>query len=536
MKRIKSKLMRTRKDSIERVFIEDKNLTKTNFEIGQKYTYNINFEAKVVTIKAKNNLVSCEDKKVKVSSKYNKNDNSFIPVVDIRHPDIRKVFEGVKECLVEVFEDEIIVCPNVADNNKNIINTSKSSKIVDFFKFNKKKKEVKYIIDKNNLDIYLKKVSGNDIIMNQISMFDLGYTLSSDSETQECYSEIRKSESSKKELDRAILTSALLKDFTYLELFAGSGIGGLALDNHGATNIGYSEVDKHAIKNYEANFPGRTNWGDITKIDTSKLPFFDILIGGSPCQDICIMKKVWFEDKKVEGLNGSESSLFFNYVNILNERKPKWFIFENVQNLLKSNDGEDFKVVKELFEANYNIKWEVLNTADYGIPQTRRRLYIVGQRKDLGDFDFKFPNKLSLNMTMQDLLEEEVADKYFLTEKMKEYVLKEGTGNFKQKPETDLKIARPLTQSMHKCHRAGTDNYITVPDKYPLGKSNLRKLLPIECARLQGILDDSYKFVVSDTQAYRLMGNAMSLNVVSLIAQKLGMFIKRQFGIGYNFA
>ena len=128
MKLIKSKLMRTRKDSIERVFIEDKKLLKTNFEIGQKYTYNINFETKVVTIKANNDLVSCNDKKVKVSSKQNKDDSSFISVVDIRHPNIRKVFKGVRECLVEVFEDKIIICPNT-DYNNNVLSTGKSSKI-----------------------------------------------------------------------------------------------------------------------------------------------------------------------------------------------------------------------------------------------------------------------------------------------------------------------------------------------------------------------------------------------------------------------
>lgn len=139
MKLIKSKLMRTRKDSIERVFIEDKKLLKTNFEIGQKYTYNINFETKVVTIRANNDLVYCNDKKVKVSSKQNKDDNSFIPIVDIRHPNIRKVFEGVKECLVEVFEDKIIICPNT-DYNNNVLSTGKSSKILDFFKLNKRKK------------------------------------------------------------------------------------------------------------------------------------------------------------------------------------------------------------------------------------------------------------------------------------------------------------------------------------------------------------------------------------------------------------
>lgn len=535
-KLIKLKHMKTRKQSIKRIFIEDKEITNTNFAVGEKYIYNIDFTNKKVVIKSIQ--PTCNDKnKVKVSFKNKKNNDSIIPIIDIKNPNIQKVFDGVQECIVELFEDEIIVYPKASEDSATITtkSSSKLSNIVDFFKFFNKQKATKYVVERKSIDVLLKKASGGDICDNQISMFDLGFSIAEDIESQTCYAEISKADKLKDDLNKAVITSALLKDLTYFELFAGSGIGGMALDNHGATNVGYAEIDKHAIQNYNANFPNRVNFGDITKIQSADIPNFNILIGGSPCQDISIMKKIWNENKEVEGLKGSESSLFFEYIRILNDKKPEWFIFENVQNLLHSNNGDDFALVKELFEENYNIKWEVLNTADYGVPQTRRRLYIVGQRIDLGEFDFKFPTKIPLNMTMQDLLEDEIQDKYFLSEKMKEYVLKEGTGNFKQKPETDLQVARPLTQSMHKCHRAGTDNYITVPVGYPVGKSNLRKLLPIECARLQGVLNDTYKFVVSDTQAYRLMGNAMSLNVVSLIAKKLGMCIKGQFGIGFEF-
>lgn len=311
---------------------------------------------------------------------------------------------------------------------------------------------------------------------------------------------------------------------TYFETFAGSGIGGMALDKNGFECIGYSEVDKYAIQNYDENFPNRKNYGDITKINTDELPNFDLLIGGSPCQNISIMRKTWTEDRQVEGLKGSESRLFFDYVRVLNEKLPKWFIFENVRNLLKSNNGEDWEVVKEMFEENYNIKYQVMNTADYGIPHTRRRLYVVGQRKDLGEFNYGFPQPTGCNLIVQCILQSQVDDKYYLSEKMYNTVMSWGTGGWHAKPEADMKIARPLTATMHKMHRASTDNYYHTEYK-PKGKTNLRRLTPRECAMLQG-LSNTYKFVVSDTQAYRLMGNAMSLNVVDAIVEKLVKYIK----------
>jgi len=311
----------------------------------------------------------------------------------------------------------------------------------------------------------------------------------------------------------------------YFELFAGTGIGGIALDNIDCENVGYSEFDSFAIRNYDANFPNRINYGDITKINEKTLPNFDILIGGSPCQNISIMRKTWSENKQVEGLEGSESKLFFDYIRILNEKLPKWFIFENVKNLLSSNDGEDWQIVKEMFETNYNIKYQLVNTSEYGIPHTRRRIYIIGQRKDLGEFNFEFPKPVELKLIAQDLLEPQVDDKYYLTEKMSKTVLSRGTGGWDANPETDMKIARPLCATLFKMHRASQDNYYHTEYK-PVDKTNLRRLTPRECARLQG-LPDTYKIAVSDTQAYRLFGNAMSLNVVQAIVNKLYLYIDK---------
>lgn len=311
----------------------------------------------------------------------------------------------------------------------------------------------------------------------------------------------------------------------YFELFAGTGIGGIALDRNGFKNVGYSEVDNYAIKNYEANFPNRINYGDITQINENELPDFDLLIGGSPCQNISIMRRTWTDTGEVEGLKGNESKLFFDYIRILNKKLPKYFIFENVRNLLSSNSGEDWKIVKECLEFNYNIKYQVINSSDYGVPHTRRRIYIVGQRKTFGDFNFEFPKPIELKTKVQDILEPHVDDKYYLTEKMYATVMSWGTGGWSAKPETDLEIARPLTATMAKMHRASCDNYYHTEYK-PNNKTNLRRLTPRECARLQG-LDDTYKIVVSDTRAYKLMGNAMSLNVVEAIVKELVEYINK---------
>lgn len=306
---------------------------------------------------------------------------------------------------------------------------------------------------------------------------------------------------------------------TYFDIFTGSGVASLVMDKYNLENVGYSEIDKFAIQNYDANFLNRRNYGDISKIGTEEITNFDLLIGGSPCQDISIMRKTWTENNQPEGLKGEESMLFFEYVRILNEKLPKYFIFENVRNLLYSNNGEDFQTVCELFEENYNIKYQVLNTADYGLPQTRRRVWIVGQRKDLGGFDFEFPKPFELKIKVHDLLENDVDDKYYLSQKMYDYVMANGTKGWSAKPEADLEIARPLTATMHKMHRASTDNYYHTKHQ-PKGKTNLRKITPTECARLQG-LPDTYEIVVSDTQAYRLMGNAMSYNVLDAIMREL---------------
>ena len=315
------------------------------------------------------------------------------------------------------------------------------------------------------------------------------------------------------------------KKIKVLSLFSGIGAFEKALTNLNIDYelVGFSEIDRYAIKSYCAihGVDESRNLGDVTKI--GKLNnCIDLLVGGSPCQNISIMSKTWTNGKPL-GLKGNESSLFFDFVRILNENLPKYFVFENVRNLLSSNNGEDFELVKKLFSENYNIKYQLMNSSDYGIPQTRRRIFIVGIRKDIVK-EFEFPKKQPLLITAKNLLESSVDDKYYLTEKMYKTVMSTGTKDWYAKPKTDQDIALPLVRTMHKMHRASTDNYYHTEYK-PVGKTNLRRLTPLECFRLQGFSDVDYKKVkninMSDTQMYMQVGNSITVKVVEEIFKNL---------------
>lgn len=512
MRFIKEKISKVRKMdrdkddvSFKRIYLIGKELLISKFTKGIKYSYKVDFDKK--TVKIVPYVLQDSDGTGTVSGK-KLDGNTFLPVVDINNGTIASVFKGINSCKITIFDEEILVEAELSGANtfeSSAIKTS-GGKVINIGTI-KKQKKAKFLLPKSSLNLFLKKAVGSNY--EQLGIFDSGFTFSDDKYTQESLKVLKENENTLKDISKVL---------KYFELFAGTGAGGMAFDDCGFQNVGYSEIDPFAIKNYEANFPGRKNYGDITNINTDELPDFDALIGGSPCTDICIMKK----DR--DGLTGEKSCLFFDYIDILNNKKPRWFIFENVRNLLTSNGGEDFKIVKKCMEENYNIKYKVLNTSDYGVPETRRRLYIVGQLKELGEFYFEFPEPSGCSLTVQDFLENMVDDKYYLTEKMAETVLSRGTGGWDANPETDLKVARPLTATMAKMHRASQDNYYHTEYK-PEGKTNLRRPTPRECARLQGFPDD-YKIVVSDSQAYKLFGNAMSLNVVKKVVYALVESIK----------
>jgi len=311
----------------------------------------------------------------------------------------------------------------------------------------------------------------------------------------------------------------------------------------------------------------------------------DLFVGGSPCQSFSMVGKR-------RGLQDTRGTLFYEYARLVGEIKPKVFIYENVKGLINHDGGNTWKIMQQVFDdLNYNWSFKVLNSKNYGVPQNRERLFVVGFRKDLElKKDFTFPEAIPLEKTMQNYLLDTVSgkyylnkkgvefvtsekninkrytqidgdiqlcqkanqqfnwhgdfifveenkdkektmeelEKYFLSEKVEKYVMSSGTKNFYSKPKIDLKIARPLLTTMHKMHRAGVDNYVTT-------QGRIRKLTPRECLRLMGFCD-SFKIVVSDTQIYQQAGNSIVVDVLmeitKAIAESLPQVIE---GKNYNY-
>lgn len=216
----------------------------------------------------------------------------------------------------------------------------------------------------------------------------------------------------------------------YLSLFSGIGAFEKAMQNLRIPYdlVGYCEIDKHASKSYSLihHVPESKNFGDITKIDETKLPKdIDFISYGFPCQDISIAGNLkGFEDE--EG-NKTRSGLFFDALRIITHTQPQFAIAENVKNLTSARFKKEFDIVlRSLEEAGYNNYWKVLDASDYGIPQHRERVFIVSIRKDVDHGLFRFPDPMELKTKMIDLLEDKVDDKYFLSEAMWDYCLGRG--------------------------------------------------------------------------------------------------------------
>lgn len=276
----------------------------------------------------------------------------------------------------------------------------------------------------------------------------------------------------------------------------------------------------------------------------------DLLVGGSPCQSF---SSVGFQD----GLDDTRGTLFYDYARIIQEVKPKVFIFENVRGLTTHDNGKTWKKIKSIFKdtLHYRItKPQLLNASDFGIPQTRRRVFVIGIREDIQVNEFVYPKPLgieNLPFYMQDILEDNCAfdennpnffynkdgsiyinkvkgepnPKFILTPKVRDYVLKPGTKSFKTSTETDLRIARTLLKTMTQKHRAGVDNYITVGVDED-GKKKIRSLTDREALRLMGF-PDSFKIVVSSRQTLKQAGNSIVVDVMIAIMRsilKTGIF------------
>lgn len=317
-------------------------------------------------------------------------------------------------------------------------------------------------------------------------------------------------------------------DLKAVSLFSGIGGMDLGFKNAGYDIIWANDVDRFAVKSYKENIDGNIILGDINEL-IEDIPDHDVLLAGFPCQPFSMMGTQ-------KGFDDERGTLFFTIERILKKHRPSIIVLENVKNLLTHNKGKTFLKMKKILEKrlNYIVHARVLNTRDYGIPQTRRRVFIVGFSKDkFGEFanKFEYPLPKELNSTTFDLLDKSVDKKYFLSKKILPTILSDGSGNYKSKSEINLSIAKPLTATMHKMHRANQDNYfedfdnrLNFKDTKSKQISNVRRLTPSECRKLQGFPSD-WKYVVSDTQLYRQFGNAVTVDVAYNLACSINKFL-----------
>ena len=239
-----------------------------------------------------------------------------------------------------------------------------------------------------------------------------------------------------------------------LELFSGYGSQATALENLGIEfTSDISEIDQYAIKAYNQIHGDTHNWGDITKIDEKKLPYYDLITYSSPCQDFSVAGLGKGGDKD----SGTRSSLLWECERIIRAVKPKYLLMENVKNLVGEKHKHNFvRWLRVLEMMGYWNFWQVLNAKDYGVPQNRERVFVVSI---LGGGQYLFPNKIKLKKRLKDILEPNVDEKYYLSDKMVYNLFKERDG-LNYKPAINKDIAVTLTT---KAGQRNSDNYIQEP-------------------------------------------------------------------------
>lgn len=297
----------------------------------------------------------------------------------------------------------------------------------------------------------------------------------------------------------------------YFSMFSGIGAFEVAIQGMDFECVGYSEIDKYALQIYEKHFPTHKNYGDITKIDIPNLPDFDLLVGGSPCQDLSIAKK------NRQGLQGDRSKLFYKFLEILKIKKPKYFLLENVNSMSKEN--------KDIISGLMGVEPVMINAALVSAQQRKRLFWCnwkVEQPKDRGIY-------------LKDILEdgEPFKDKvYCLTANQKDFIndfVKRKQGNFVFK--NTVRIGqigkggqadriysidgKSVCLSAHGGGRGAKTGLYNI-------KNYVRKLTPIECERLQ-CFPDNFTEGISNTQRYKTLGNAFNVEIIKHI---INNFIK----------
>lgn len=320
----------------------------------------------------------------------------------------------------------------------------------------------------------------------------------------------------------------------YLDLFSGCGGFRKGLEEAGFTFEweGHSEIDKHAKKVYQTHFPNSEDLGDVRTVDPDNLPKIDLITFGFPCQDLSVAGKQ-------AGLGGSRSGLFFEAMRIVRVARPRYFIFENVKGLFSSNEGRDWlTVLREVADSGYDGQWQLLNTRWF-LPQNRERVYFVGHIR--GE---RRPQVFPIGEG-NSTYTEEVPTVYCLDANYHKGAA-QGARTMIQVGNVDTKghnsiwgrvyspegVATTLNSmgggmgaktglyEVNRTIRSGGRGSTSDKHRWDLIPSGVRRLTPVECARLQGFPDNWHEGL-SDTQAYKIYGNAVSVPVVKAVGVRL---------------
>lgn len=334
-------------------------------------------------------------------------------------------------------------------------------------------------------------------------------------------------------------------------------------------NVFACDIDKYAKQSFlELNSPDLF-YDDITTRNFKEVPQLDLYVAGFPCQSFS-------HAGKRGGFNDTRGTLFYNVAEFIKVNQPECFILENVKGLLSHDNGKTYQTITDVLTngggtlngqmgmdtiedgLGYHVYTQVLNTKDYGIPQNRERIFIVGFKYWR---TFNFPVKLPLKLKLKDMLQDNPNSKYILSEKMVKHIFEPKKGDWKSgKMTIDTNIAKTINARVFKMGAADTDNYITVKQlnlskesggvqpyqqnrvydinglapalvselkgerSHNINTSRIRRLTPLECWRLQGFTDEEFykaQKVNSDTQLYKQAGNSITVNVMTAILKKI---------------
>lgn len=299
---------------------------------------------------------------------------------------------------------------------------------------------------------------------------------------EQAYENIRAQEEEKRIREEDEKAVRIWKDKPHDEGAEGLAGGGAESQQHadgGADRqppvcVGFSEIDRYAIQTYQKHYPNHKNYGDITKISEEELPDFDLLVGGFPCQSFSIAGKR-------RGFADTRGTLFFDIARILKSKRPRLLLLENVKGLLSHDGGNTFyTIVSALDELGYDIQWQVLNSKDFGVPQNRERVLVVGHLRG--------------------------------TSRPEVFPIGKAGGTADEGPyQADTKVE--IASTIRSRYGNGSGSHVSE-------KLRIRRLTPVECERLQGF-PDNWTAGVSDSQRYKQCGNAVTVNVIWSVMERL---------------